>query len=104
MHERLGVDDPSPERLPDALVPQADPENGDPVLERPDRVEGDPGLVRIAAREMPASSGPPGPGEMTSPAGFRSASSSTVIASLRNTSTSAPSSQIYCTRFHVKES
>src|SRR3990172_4403707 len=46
VHERLGVDDPSPERLADALVPQADAENGDPVLERTDRVEGDPGLVR----------------------------------------------------------
>ena len=60
--------------------------------------------ARIASREIPASSGPPGPGEITRPAGFRSASSSTVIASLRNTATSAPSSLKYCTRFQVNES
>src|SRR5512140_835350 len=48
VHERLGVDNPPPERLPHALMPQADPENRNPVLERLDRIERDPGIVRSA--------------------------------------------------------
>jgi hypothetical protein len=52
----------------------------------------------IAATEMPASAGEQGPGEITMRSGFIAAISSRVIASLRNTFTSSPSSPKYCTR------
>jgi hypothetical protein len=47
---------------------------------------------------MPASAGEQGPGETTMRAGFIAAISFSVIASLRNTLTSSPSSPKYCTR------
>ena len=46
----------------------------------------------------------PGPGEITTPAGRPSISAAALIASLRTTSTAAPSSERYCTRLYVKES
>jgi hypothetical protein len=48
--------------------------------------------------EMPASCGSPGPGEITTPSGSRAMSFAALIASLRITSTSAPSSERYWTR------
>ncbi len=58
----------------------------------------------IAALEIPASLGRPGPGEITRAEGFRRAISSTVISSFRTTSGVEPSSPRYWTRFQVKES
>ena len=48
--------------------------------------------------EMPASRGVRGPGEMTTPSGRSAATSSRVIASLRRTSRTPPSSPRYWTR------
>ena len=52
----------------------------------------------VAASEMPACAGAQGPGEMTSSAGAMRAISAMLIASLRKTRTSCPSSPKYCTR------
>ena len=60
--------------------------------------------AEIAAMEMPASVGEQGPGEMQIPAGALASISLMVMASLRCTSTSAPSSHRYWTTFQVKES
>ncbi len=58
-----------------------------------------------ASTLIPASSGLPGPGEMTMPDGFFASSSATVILSLRNTSTgSSVSSHRYWYRLCVNES
>ena len=58
----------------------------------------------MTSSEMPASFGCPGPGEISTPSGWRSAIASTVTASLRTTSSSAPSEPRYWTRFQVNES
>ena len=52
----------------------------------------------ISASEIPASSGVPGPGEITIASGAIASTSSGVSASLRCVLTSAPSSPKYCTR------
>ncbi|MNR64151.1 hypothetical protein D3C85_1866920 [compost metagenome] len=52
----------------------------------------------MMSSETPASFGVQGPGEMTMRSGASFAISSTVIASLRTTFTSAPSDCRYCTR------
>ena len=49
----------------------------------------------ISSTQMPAFSGRDGPGEMTMPSGSMAAMASTVISSLRTTSTSAPSISWY---------
>jgi hypothetical protein len=56
----------------------------------------------MASTQMPASAGEHGPGDSTSCVGFSSVMPSSVISSLRNTRTSAPSSPKYCTRLKVK--
>ena len=53
---------------------------------------------RIASTDTPASAGVHGPGDTITRAGSRASSSSTVSASLRTTSISAPSSPRYWTR------
>ena len=53
---------------------------------------------RMRSREIPPSSGVPGPGEITMPSGSRRSTSSTVILSLRATFIVAPSSPRYWTR------
>ena len=58
MHELLGVDDLAAEDEPHGLVAEADAEHRDLS-----------GEGRMASHEMPASSGRPGPGEMTMAAG-----------------------------------
>ena len=63
-----------------------------------------PASCAIASSDTPASFGVHGPGEMRSPSGFFSAMPSTESASFLKTSTSAPSSLRYWTRFHVNES
>jgi hypothetical protein len=76
-----------PSACADALVPQAHTQDRQATHAK----------CRIAATEMPASAGEQGPGETTIRSGRRGAISSSVISSLRNTSTSAPSSPKYCT-------
>ena len=83
------ADDLAAERLRERLVAEADAERRD---RRPR------GSARIASTEMPASSGVHGPGETTTRSEPRSSSSSTSRASLRTTSSSAPSSPRYWTR------
>ncbi len=56
----------------------------------------------ITSTEMPASFGVQGPGEITIASTRFLASASTVISSLRCTSTVAPSAPSACTRFQVK--
>jgi hypothetical protein len=80
-----------PKRGADRLVPQADAQDRQLAGEVPDRLDRDARFRRRA-----------GPGEITSRSGLRAAISSTVISSLRNTSTSAPSSPKYWTRLKVK--
>jgi hypothetical protein len=63
-----------------------------------------PAKHRITSMEMPASVGEHGPGEMQIPRGAFASISCTVMASLRWTSTSAPSCHKYWTTFQVKES
>ena len=58
----------------------------------------------IVSLLIPASSGRPGPGEITIARGFMAAISSRVIASFRFTTGVSPSSPKYWTRFQVKES
>jgi hypothetical protein len=86
VHELLGAHDLAAEGLADALVAEADAEDGDLA-----------GEALITASEMPASLGVHGPGEITMCSGA-SAAISSVISSLRNTLTSSPSSPKYCTR------
>ena len=62
------------------------------------------GERRMSSRLIPASSGVPGPGEITMRSGRSARASSTLIASLRTTFTSAPSSPRYWYRLNVKES
>jgi hypothetical protein len=52
----------------------------------------------ISGTDTPASRGVQGPGETTTPSGASAATSSRVMASLRRTMTSAPSSARYWTR------
>ena len=58
----------------------------------------------ITSTEIPASSGRPGPGEMTMRFGRIAATSSIVISSLRFTIGGAPSSPRYWARLYVNES
>ena len=89
VHRRRRAHDRAAERGADRLVPEADAEN----RRRARRSAGSTSIV------MPASSGRPGPGEITMRSGAqRARSSSTVTASLRTTRTSAPSSPRYWTR------
>ena len=83
MHELRGPHDPAAERLAQGLVAEADAE------ERHRRSGGS------SSRLIPASSGVPGPGEITMRSGRRARASSTLSASLRTTFTSAPSSPRY---------
>jgi hypothetical protein len=48
VHETLGANDPAPVRGPDALVTQADPEEGDAGAECPDHIAADPRFGRGA--------------------------------------------------------
>ena len=57
---------------------------------------------RTISTDAPASSGRPGPGEMTRWLGARRSAPSASIASLRSTVTSAPSSSKRCARLYVK--
>ena len=88
VHRDAGAHDRAAEDRADRLVPEADAEN----RRRLPAAAGSRSIV------MPASSGRPGPGEMTIRSGFAPTTSSTVTASLRTTRTSAPSSPRYCTR------
>ena len=63
-----------------------------------------PANARTISSETPASSGRPGPGETTRCVGSSRSASSTVISSLRRTTTSAPSSPNRCARLYVNES
>jgi len=58
----------------------------------------------IVVLVVAAIAGAQGPGESTMADGDIAAISSTVMASFRCTTTSAPSSPRYCTRLYVKES
>jgi hypothetical protein len=82
-----------PERLSDRLMPQAHAEHGDVF-----------GAFSTASREIPASLGVHGPGDITILSGLRAGISPAESSSLRRTTTSAPSSPRYCTRLYVKES
>ncbi|OHE84276.1 MAG: hypothetical protein A2190_13705 [Lysobacterales bacterium RIFOXYA1_FULL_69_10] len=57
---------------------------------------------RITSTDTPASFGVHGPGEITMRSGASAWICATVSASLRTTSTSAPSTCRYCTRLKVK--
>ena len=57
-----------------------------------------------ASIETPASAGPPGPGDTTRCDGAMRSACSAVMASLRRTITSAPSSPNRCARLYVNES
>jgi hypothetical protein len=87
VHQLLGMHDLAAEGRADALVAEADAEQRDLA-----------GELLDGATEMPASAGEHGPGEITMRSGFIAAISLSVIASLRNTFTSSPSSPKYCTR------
>jgi hypothetical protein len=68
-------------------------------------LRGQRALVSVpTSTEMPASSGRPGPGEITIRSGRISAISSAVSSSLRRTIGGAPSSPRYCARLNVNES
>ena len=54
-----------------------------------------PAKRRASSVERPAPDGLPGPGEMTTRSGFSASHASTVVWSLRRTSTSSPSSARY---------
>jgi len=58
----------------------------------------------MSGTEIPASAGVHGPGEMTIRSGAIASISSSVIWSLRATTTSAPSSERYWKRLYVNES
>ena len=94
VHDPVGADDLAAEGLADGLVAEAHPEDGQAPGVAADDLHGDPRVLRRARA----------PARGARPAGLRAATSSTVRASLRTTSTSAPSSQRYCTRFQVNES
>jgi len=93
MHEPRCADDVAPKHLPDALVAEADAEQR--------RFFAEPAVTSLL---MPASVRVQGPGEITMRSGFIAAISSSVISSLRFTTSSAPSSPKYWTRLYVKES
>ncbi len=57
---------------------------------------------RNSCSDTPASSGVPGPGEITMYPGRNARMPATSMASLRTTFTSTPSSPKYCARFQVK--
>ena len=90
------------ESLPDALVSQADAEDGNGAFRTGEAVQ--PAGPAISSRQTPASFGVHGPGERTSRSGRRARISSASSASLRSTSTRAPSSPRRWTRLKVKES
>jgi hypothetical protein len=81
------VHDAAAEGLADALVAQADAQDGIWPAKR-----------LMVGTEMPASLGVQGPGEMTMRSGCKAATSATLSSSLRLTTTSSPSSPKYCTR------
>jgi hypothetical protein len=87
VHQLLGMHDLAAEGRADALVAEADAEQRNLAGELLDRRHRDAGFGRRA-----------GPGETTMRAGFIAAISLSVIASLRKTFTSSPSSPKYCTR------
>ncbi len=93
VEQRTSLTHRAAEGLHDRLVAQTDAERRHLGTERADELEREPGVL-----------GPPGPGETTSRSGRSAAASSTVMASLRWTCTSAPRSSKRWTRFHVNES
>jgi hypothetical protein len=94
-HERLReiAEDAPPNAMPIPWWPRQTPSRGTLGPKR-----------RMTSTEIPASSGRPGPGEMTMCVGCRPAISSRVISSFRRTSGGAPSSPKYWARFQVNES
>jgi hypothetical protein len=87
VHQLLGPDDLAAESRANGLVPQADPQDRQLAREMADRRHRD---TRLGRRARPGRNHQPvGPAQPVDP--------SSVISSLRNTSTSAPSSPKYWT-------
>ena len=82
MHDLMAAHDVAAKGLPDGLMAKADAQQGNARL----------GAASVSGRQIPAEAGSQGPGDSTMLDGRRAITACTSSASLRLTTTSAPSS------------